>query len=110
MAATWLLNTSDGSARSARQIAPISRIRSSGSARPTGTSKRTRVMWLPPSWSSSVRRLIGMVIRNVPTMAPWRSWYSRKPPAMAAMNASFRVPSTRRAAALNGSRGTSNRS
>ena len=67
MALVW---GSDRSPRAARQRSPVARIRDAGSARATGTRKRSRVIRLPAAGSSGVRMLMGRVTRSSPTGAP----------------------------------------
>ena len=55
-------------ARSASHSPWMTARRSAGSVMPTGSSKRIRVTWLPPSGSSSARTLIGIVTRSRATM------------------------------------------
>ena len=75
---------SEGSSRAAMATRCSARIRAAGSASPTGTISRCRVIRLPQLVSCPARRLIGMRARRESTAAPCRSWYLRSPPAMAA--------------------------
>ena len=59
--AMFWVSFSDGSCRAAFTRSWISWIRSTGSARPTGSGIRIRVIRLPPSASPGTRMLIGIV-------------------------------------------------
>ena len=92
MAAMEFDNGRARSLRAARHRCPVRRTRSAGSASPTGTSNRARVIRLLAAGSSTLRMEIGMVILSSSTSEPCRSWYRRSPPVTEATKASLSEP------------------
>ena len=68
------MKSSAGSSRASSTRSRIIRMRSRGSAAPTGPAMRAPAKRLPPSGSSSRRRLTGNAIGSVSGFRPASSW------------------------------------